>query len=131
MVYEIDEDCNCTWNAAVSKYSSIARVSSIEQLCDAQAELSLDSSHWTALRINDRDLFQWGLSSNNSVQVPLGGLLDVRQPLDRCYAISKSVMKLKSMDCNIGLPVLLSYNGEVHQPLNIDIYNIMNKVSII
>ena len=91
----------------------MARIENIEQLCDAQADLSPDSDYWTALKLNIWDSFQWGPLPNNSANVPLE-LLDRTKPVDRCYAISKSTMKLKSMNCSCVLPVLTSYSGEVY-----------------
>lgn len=119
MVYEALDTPKVTWNAAVIAIdSALARISSIEQLCDVQPELSLDSAYWTALKLNSNGSFQWGRVPYISAQVPLE-LLDNTTSLDRCYAISNSAMKLKSMDCSVRLPVVASYIGEVYQSLSI------------
>lgn len=117
MVYEPHDAPKVTWNAAVID-SPLARISSIEQLCDVQTELSLDSAYWTALKRNSNGSFQWGRVPYISDQVPLE-LLDNTTSLDRCYAISNSAMKLKSMDCSVRLPFVASYIGEVYQSLSI------------
>ena len=97
----------------------MARIESIEQLCDAQTKLSSDLDYWTALKRNNLGLLQWGLLPTNSVDVS-PELVDRTGPADRCYAISKSAMKLKSMNCSSALPVLTSYpKGEVYRSLSI------------
>ena len=97
----------------------MARIESIEQLCNAQTKLSSDLDYWTALKRNNLGLLQWGLLPINSVDVS-PELVDRTGPADRCYAISKSAMKLKSMNCSSALPVLTSYpRGEVYRSLSI------------
>ena len=120
MEYETIDAPKVTWNAAViANDSPPARISSIEQLCDVQPELSLDSAYWTALKLNSNGSFQWGRVPYISAQVPLEfELLDNTTSLDRCYAISNSAMKLKSMNCSVRLPVV-AYYGEVYQSLSI------------
>ena len=119
MVYDALNTPKVTWNAVViANDSALARISSIEQLCDVQPELSLDSAYWTALKLNSNGSFQWGRVPYISAQVPLE-LLDNTTSLDRCYAISNSAMKLKSMNCSVRLPVVASYIGEVYQSLSI------------
>ena len=121
MVYEALDIPKVTWNAAVIAIDSPpARISSIEQLCDVQPELSLDSAYWTALKLNSNGSFQWGRVPYISAHLPLLlELLDNTTSLDRCYAISNSAMKLKSMNCSVRLPVVASYIGEVYQSLSI------------
>ena len=115
---------NSNWTSALCEYpltssAPVARIESIEQLCDAQTKLSSDLDYWTALKRNNLGLLQWGLLPTNSVDVSLE-LVDRTGPADRCYAISKSAMKLKSMNCSSALPVLTSYpGGEVYRSLSI------------
>ncbi|XP_066023553.1 adhesion G protein-coupled receptor L2-like isoform X1 [Pocillopora verrucosa] len=114
--YEKNDLFNSNWTSALSEYpltddAPVARIESIEQLCDAQTKLSSDLDYWTALKRNNLGLLQWGLLPTNSVDVSLE-LLDRTGPADRCYAISKSAMKLKSMNCSSALPVLTSYPRE-------------------
>ena len=105
------------WTSAAEIYTALptllARISSIKQLCDAQVEIQSDSDYWTALKLNSSGLFQWGLLANTSVNIP-AELLDRQEPVDRCYAISKSAMKLKSRDCSSELSVLTTYEGEFY-----------------
>ena len=121
MVYEPHDAPKVTWNAAfIAIDSPPTRISSIEQLCDVQPDLSLDSAYWTALKLNSNGSFQWGRVPYISAHLPLPlELLDNTTSLDRCYAISNSAMKLKSMDCSVRLPVVASYIGEVYQSLSI------------
>ena len=121
MEYETLDARKVTWNAAViANDSPPARISSIEQLCDVQPQLRLDSAYWTALKRNSNGSFQWGRVPYISAHLPLPlELLDNTTSLDRCYAISNSAMKLKSMDCSVRLPVVASYIGEVYQSLSI------------
>ena len=112
---------NSNWTSALSEYDDyVARIESTEQLCDAQTKLSSDLDYWTALKRNNLGLLQWGLLPTNSVDVS-PELVDRTGPADRCYAISKSAMKLKSMNCSSALPVLTSYllRGEVYRSLSI------------
>ena len=115
---------NSNWTSALCEYpltssAPVARIESIEQLCDAQTKLSSDLDYWTALKLNIWDSLQWGPLPNNSANVSRE-FLDRTKPVDRCYAISKSAMKLKSMNCSSALPVLTSYpGGEVYRSLSI------------
>ena len=119
MGYEVLDTPKVTWNVAViANDSALARISCIEQLCDVQPDLSLDYAYWTALKRNSNGSFQWGRVPYISAQVPLE-LLDNTTSLDRCYAISNSAMKLKSMDCSVRLPFVSFYIGEVYQSLSI------------
>ena len=69
MVYEPHDAPKVTWNAAVIDFP-LARISSIEQLCDVQPELSLDSAYWTALKLNSNGSFQWGRVPYISAHLP-------------------------------------------------------------
>ncbi|XP_022805247.1 uncharacterized protein LOC111342433 [Stylophora pistillata] len=118
---------NFTWISALNDSllendAPLASIGSIEQLCEAQADLIKNSQpysnfFWTALRLDSQGSFQWGLPPNNSAQVPLE-LLDRTQLFDRCYAISKSMMQLKSLNCSRKLPYLFSYNGKIYCFIN-------------
>lgn len=117
VAYEPIEHDNFTWTAALSDSlldpdHPLASVTNVGQLCDAQAELLKGSwpDYWTALRVNSRGSFEMGLLPYNSTRVPFE-LLDKKEPWDRCYAISRSVMELKSMNCDTKLPYLISYEG--------------------
>ena len=88
----------------------LARITSIEELCEAQAEtrMKLNYGYWTALKLNSMGVYQWGHLANNTANVT-EELLDRTQPVDRCYVINRSAMKLLSKDCDSLQGVLLSY----------------------
>lgn len=91
----------------------LARITSIEELCEAQTEIRDNSNYgyWTALKRNSMGVYQWGHLVTITANVT-EKLLDKTLP-DRCYVINKSAMKLLSKDCNSLQGVLLSYtDGE-------------------
>ena len=109
-------DCPArNWTSAAEEYTEkdnlLARITSIEDLCEAQAEIDKDNcGYWTALKRNSEDLYQWGHLTNNTANVTKE-LLDSTQPqqVDRCYVINKSAMKLLPKDCDSIQGVLTSY----------------------
>ena len=114
MVYydERDDDL-MNWTSAAEKFTEkdqlpLARITSIEELCEAQAEIDKSFNYWTALKLNSMGLYQWGHLANNTTKVT-EELLDRTEPVDRCYVINKSAMKLLSKDCDSLQGVLLSY----------------------
>ena len=107
-------DCPArSWTSAAEEYTKndnlLARITSIEDLCEAQAEIgNVNCGYWTALKRNSKGLYQWGHLANNTANVT-EELLDSTQQVDRCYVINKSAMKLLSKDCDSIQGVLKSY----------------------
>ena len=102
------------WTLAAETYTGkdelkLARITSIQELCEAQAEMDFKYGYWTALKLNSMGSYQWGHLASNTANVP-EELLDRTEPVDRCYMINKSEMKLLSKDCNSFQRVLLSYD---------------------
>ena len=74
--------------------------------------MNFSYGYWTALKLNSMGFYQWGHLANNTTNVTKK-LLDRTEPVDRCYVITKSAMKLLSKDCDSLQGVLLSYpNGD-------------------
>ena len=107
------------WTLAAKTYTAkgelLARIASIEDLCEAQAEqrdhMNSSYGYWTALKLNGNGSYQWGHLANNTANIT-EGLLDRTEPVDRCYVINRSEMKLLSKDCNSLQGVLLSYDND-------------------
>ena len=105
------------WTSAAETYTAdyklLARITSIEELCEAQAEIGKNSNsgYWTALKLNSNGSYQWGHLANSTPDIKKE-LLDRTQPLDRCYVITKSAMKLLSKDCNSLQRVLVSHKDD-------------------
>ena len=113
-----DSPMNWTSAAEMStgKGNLLARITSIEDLCEAQAEahMTFNYGYWTALKRNSEGLYQWGHLANNTTNVT-DELLDRTLPVDRCYVINNSAMKLLSKDCDSLQGVLTSntdYEGK-------------------
>ena len=73
MVYydERDDDL-MNWTSAAEKFTEkdqlpLARITSIEELCEAQTEIDKSFNYWTALKVNSMGLYQWGHLANNNV----------------------------------------------------------------
>ena len=104
------------WTLAAEKYTGkdelLARITSIEDLCEAQAEqrdnMNPSYGYWTALKLDSMGSYQLGHLASNTVNIA-EGLLD-RTELDRCYVINRSEMKLLSKDCDSLQGVLLSHD---------------------
>jgi len=100
------------WTSAARLYTgALVRITSIEDLCKAQTalpDMNVSYGYWTALKLNSMGVYQWGHLAKNRANVAKE-LLDKTQPLDRCYVITKSWMKLLSKDCNSLQGVLTSY----------------------
>ena len=80
----------------------LARIASVDELCDAQTFISETESQyefWTALKRSNDGHYKWGLSNESANLRNRDILLDETQPA-YCYAMDKFVMKLKSKDCN-------------------------------
>ena len=112
------------WNSAADMFTGkgnlLARIASIEDLCEAQAEarMTFNYGYWTALKRNSEGLYQWGHLANNTANVKKE-LLDSTQQVDRCYVINKSTMKLLPKDCDSLQRVLTSntdYEGKQKIP---------------
>ena len=112
--YEVLNEPIWNWTSAAVKFTEednlLARITSIEELCKAQAEAqrSFNYGYWTALKRNSMGAYHWGRLANNSANVT-EELLERSQPVDRCYVINKSAMKLLSRDCDSLQGVLLSF----------------------
>ena len=109
MVYDL-----FNWTTAAQQYadpcSLLARISNVDELCDAQMSLKEDKrEYWTALMRNSDGQYQWGQGHGSPASIDPVELLDNTQN-DSCYAISTSSVKLKSRDCNSLKGVLTSYN---------------------
>jgi len=102
------------WTSAVKTSTDddqpLARIVSIEDLCEAQADAGMEVNYgyWTALKLNSMGAYQWGHLANNTANIT-EELLDRTQPLDRCYVINRSAMKLLSKECDSLQGVLVSY----------------------
>lgn len=111
--YEVQDNLQRNWTSAAEIFTEkdelLARITSIEELCEAQTEIHEKSNYgyWTALKRNSMGLYQWGHLATSTANVS-EELLDKTLP-DRCYVINKSAMKLLSKDCNSLQGVLLSY----------------------
>ena len=105
----MDEAIN--WTTAAQKYEKLAKISNIDELCDAQTLLGSDSDYWTALKRVDNGTYHWGLNVSHLVdKLDSDELLDTTH-LGNCYVISKSGIQLKSKDCNsVVQGVLLSFS---------------------
>ena len=102
--YEPISDSPKNWTSALQYYvgSRLARIASVDELCDAQTSISDQDSHefWTALKRSNDGQYKWGLSLNESANLRNRDILfDETQP-GYCYAMDRFVMKLKSKDCN-------------------------------
>ena len=110
------KDSPMNWTSAAEMFTGkgnlLARIASIEDLCEAQAEarMTFNYGYWTALKCNSEGLYQWGHLANNTANVT-NELLDRALAVDRCYVINNSAMKLLSKDCNSLQGVLLSYTN--------------------
>lgn len=113
--YEALGDRLMNWTSASMEHADdadpLARISSIEELCVAQVEIRTDHEYWTALRLDNTGTLQWGHLPNNTANITTE-LLDKTQPANRCYAISRTTMKLLSKDCGSLHGVLTSNDGE-------------------
>ena len=105
------------WTLAAEIYTGkdegrLARITSIEDLCEAQAEhgdrMNSNYGYWTALKLDGMGSYQWGHLANNIANIT-EGLLDRTEP-DRCYVINRSEMKLLSKECDSLQGVLLSHD---------------------
>lgn len=114
--YEVQVNPRRNWTSAAEIFTErdgllgvLARITSIEELCEAQTEIRDNSNYgyWTALKRNSMGEYQWGHLVTSTVNVS-DELLDKTLP-NRCYVINKSAMKLLSKDCNSLEGVLLSY----------------------
>jgi len=114
--YEVQVNPRRNWTSAAEIFTErdgllgvLARITSIEELCEAQTEIRDNSNYgyWTALKRNSMGEYQWGHLVTSTVNVS-DELLDKTLP-NRCYVINKSAMKLLSKDCNSLQGVLLSY----------------------
>ena len=110
--YELQDDPPMNWTSAAETWSELAKIASIEELCEAQAEIRLNYGYWTALKFNSMGRYQWGHLANNTANITdPEELLDRTEPVDRCYVINRSEMKLLSKDCDSPQRVLLSYRN--------------------
>lgn len=113
--YEVQVNLRRNWTSAAEIFTEgdelLARITSIEELCEAQTEIRENSNYgyWTALKRNSMGVYQWGhATSTANVSEKL---LDKTRP-DRCYVINKTAMKLLSKDCNSLQGVLLSHTND-------------------
>ena len=105
------------WTLASETYPGkgelpLASIKNIEQLCEAQTEIDTSFNYWTALKLNSMGFYQWGRQDNDTTSVIEPELLDRTEPVDRCYVINKSAMKLLSEDCDSLQGVLLSHTND-------------------
>ena len=111
------------WTSAAKEftddYRRLAEITSIEELCEAQAEsrMEFNYGYWTALKLNSMGLYQLGHVANNTANIS-EELLDRTEPLDRCYVINRSAMKLLSKKCDSLQRVLTSYNDDGKQTIS-------------